>query len=185
MYQDIIIAGFGGQGIMLMGRVLAYAGMKEGRRVLWIPSYGPEMRGGAANCTVILSDEEIGSPIVTNPGTVVAMNQPSLDRFEPGLKCNGLLFINSSMVNRGAHRKDIEALSIPATEIAKVIGEPKIANMVMLGALVAKTSFIKMETLVKVVEETLQHKTQLIPLNIAALTRGAQAVQEVSGRLCA
>jgi 2-oxoglutarate ferredoxin oxidoreductase subunit gamma len=177
MYQDIIIAGFGGQGIMLMGRMLAYAGLKEGRRVVWIPSYGPEMRGGSANCTVILSDEEIGSPVVSHPGAVIAMNHSSLERFEPYLKNGGLLLINSSMVQRESNRKDIEVINIPVTKIADEIGDPKVANMVMLGALVAKTGWVKMETLGKVVEETLQSKAHLIHLNTSAIIKGAEAVQ--------
>jgi 2-oxoglutarate ferredoxin oxidoreductase subunit gamma len=174
MYQDIVIAGFGGQGIMLMGRMLAYAGMKEGRKVLWIPSYGPEMRGGSANCTVILSDEEIGSPVVTYPLALVAMNQPSLDRFEPNLQSGGVLMVNSSMVARSPKRTDIEVVNIPATEVADELGNPKVANIVMLGAVVEKTALVSIMTMLKVLEETFKAKPDLLEINISALKTGAE-----------
>lgn len=139
MKQEFIIAGFGGQGVLLLGQMLAYAGMLEGKQVSWMPSYGPEMRGGTANCTVVISDEEIGSPVVSQPSCVIALNLPSLDKFEPMVKPGGLLLINSSLVDREPRRDDIKAVALPATEIASELGNIRVTNMVALGALVQLT----------------------------------------------
>ena len=135
MQQEVIIAGFGGQGVLFAGLLLAYAAMDEGKDVTWIPSYGPEMRGGTANCTVVVSDEEIGSPFVKNPSAVLAMNLPSLDKYEKLVKPGGVLVVNASMVNREVERKDINVVSLPANEIADEAGSKRAVNMVMLGAL--------------------------------------------------
>src|SRR5512141_3505554 len=133
MQKEIIIAGFGGQGVLFGGQVVAYAAMDAGKEVTWIPSYGPEMRGGTANCTVVVADEEIGSPVVKNPDTVLAMNLPSLDKYEPMIKPGGVLVINASMVDRPAKRTDIRVVAIPCNEIAEELGSPRLANMVAAG----------------------------------------------------
>ena len=135
MNQEMIFAGFGGQGVMLMGQILSYAGMMEEQQVSWFPAYGPEMRGGTANCSVIIGDEAVGTPIVTEPQVVVAMNLPSLDKFEPHLAAGGILLINSSLIERSAKRSDVKALLVPCNDIAKELGNPKVANMEWLARL--------------------------------------------------
>jgi 2-oxoglutarate ferredoxin oxidoreductase subunit gamma len=134
MQTEILIAGFGGQGVLFAGQILAYAAMDAGREVTWIPSYGPEMRGGTANCTVIISDEEIGSPLVLNPTAVIALNLPSLEKYEPMVKSGGVLIVNASLVNRGPQRQDIENVFIPVNEIAERLGNRRLLNMVAVGA---------------------------------------------------
>ncbi|CDF57675.1 2-oxoacid:acceptor oxidoreductase family protein [Thermobrachium celere] len=170
--QEIIFAGFGGQGILSMGKFLAYAGLEENLNVSWFPSYGPEMRGGTSNCSVILSDEPIGSPLVVDATTVVVMNRPSLDKFESHVVKGGLLIIDSDLVNREPERTDIEIIKIPAQRIAEEVGSKKIANMVLLGALVEKTKIVKMESLLKALKE--HGKEQFYELNKKALERGAE-----------
>ncbi|HHU63067.1 MAG TPA: 2-oxoacid:ferredoxin oxidoreductase subunit gamma [Clostridiales bacterium] len=178
MNEQIIIAGFGGQGIMLMGQLLAYAGMLEGKYVSWLPSYGPEMRGGTANCNVIISDSPVGSPIVTEATTVIAMNRPSLDKFENSLKKDGLLLINSSLVDRQAERKDVRSYYIDANDIANQLGNLKVANMVMLGALVELTGIASIKTVLESLKKVLgPSKQHLIPLNEQALERGGLRVK--------
>ncbi|NLW17622.1 MAG: 2-oxoacid:ferredoxin oxidoreductase subunit gamma [Firmicutes bacterium] len=147
MTHEIILAGFGGQGVMLMGQMLAYAGMTEGKNVSWLPSYGPEMRGGTANCTVVVSDKPVGSPLITRPGILVAMNLPSLDKFEDNVKPGGLLVYNSSLISRPPKRDDIEVLAVPANEIANELGNDRIANMVVLGALLGKKPIVENESI--------------------------------------
>ncbi|WP_084572329.1 2-oxoacid:acceptor oxidoreductase family protein [Clostridium drakei] len=137
--QQIIFAGFGGQGILSMGKFLAYAGMDANLNVSWLPSYGPEMRGGTANCSVILTDEAIGSPIVTKADTIVVMNRPSLEKFEDIVEPNGVIIMDSDLVDIAPKRKDVKVISIPAQTIAEEIGSKKIANMILLGALVKET----------------------------------------------
>lgn len=143
MEYRIIIAGTGGQGILFMGKVLAQAGMLEGKQVTWFPSYGAEMRGGTANCTLIISEDMIYSPVLINPDILIAMNCPSLERFQPVLKKKGLLFFDSSLINNVAFRDNIVPFGIPATKIADAAGNTKAANMVMLGALIAKTCLMR------------------------------------------
>jgi 2-oxoglutarate ferredoxin oxidoreductase subunit gamma len=139
----IIIAGAGGQGTLFLGKVLAQAGMIEGKQVTWFPSYGAEMRGGTANCTVILSDEMIGSPVVFSPDILIAMNRASVERFQPQLKKKGLLLFDSSLISGIVFRENVVSVGIPATQIAGSLGNTKAANMVMLGALLAKTALLK------------------------------------------
>jgi 2-oxoglutarate ferredoxin oxidoreductase subunit gamma len=171
--QRVIIAGFGGQGVLMAGKLLAQAGMLEGRHVTWLPSYGPEMRGGTANCNVIVSDEPIGAPIVTEATCLIAMNLPSLDRFEPALVTGGLLLINRSLVPRGAGRADVRALEVPANEIAERHGSTRVANVVMLGAYLAATGAVRRESVVAAIEELLgRSKLHLRPINLAALDEG-------------
>jgi 2-oxoglutarate ferredoxin oxidoreductase subunit gamma len=174
MQTEVIFAGFGGQGVLFSGQILAFAGMDAGKEVTWMPSYGPEMRGGTANCTVIVSDEEIGSPTVRNPSAVVAMNLPSLDKYEPILLPNGVLVINASLVNREIQREDLNALSIPANEIAEKIGSKRLTNMVMLGALLEKLPFLPLAAIAAALEDHLPERHRhLLPANIEALHQGA------------
>lgn len=145
--QEIIFAGFGGQGILSMAKFLAYAGMDKDLNVSWLPSYGPEMRGGTCNCSVILTDENIGSPIVYEASAVVVMNRPSLDKFEKAIVPGGLLIMDSDLVNREPQRKDIDVIKIPAQTEAEKIGSKTIANMILLGALVEKTKIVPIDVL--------------------------------------
>ncbi len=178
MLEEIIIAGFGGQGIMLIGRLIAYAGMLEGKKVAWMPSYGPEMRGGTANCTVIVSSEEIASPVVPNPHSLIVMNKPSLDKFEHMVKKDGLIILNDSLINQAVKRDDVTVIKVPANEIADQLGNSKIANMVMLGVYIKKTEIVNMETIYKALEKGLSsHNRDLLTLNLQALEKGAEIVK--------
>jgi 2-oxoglutarate ferredoxin oxidoreductase subunit gamma len=175
MLTDIIIAGFGGQGVLFAGQLLAYAAMDEGRDVTWIPSYGPEMRGGTANCTVVISDEEIGSPLASHPTAVVAMNLPSLDKYEPLVKPGGVLIVNSSIVNREPVRSDIHWVMIPGNEIAESLGDRRMTNMVMLGGLLANLPVLSLDALARALKGHLPARHQrLLPMNLEALKRGAE-----------
>jgi len=129
MQRDVIMAGFGGQGILLIGKMLAYAGMHEGKQVSWLPSYGPEMRGGTCNCTVVVSDKPVGSPVIRSPRAVLAMNLPSLEKFEADIRPGGLLLINSSLIDRGSKRDDLTVIKVPANQLAADLGNPRGANM--------------------------------------------------------
>jgi 2-oxoglutarate ferredoxin oxidoreductase subunit gamma len=174
MQNDITIAGFGGQGVLFAGQLLAYAAMDEGKEVTWIPSYGPEMRGGTANCTVVISDEEIGSPIVRNPQALIAMNLPSLDKYEPFVKKGGLVVINSSIINRPVMRTDIKFVQVPGNDIAERIGNRRMTNMVLLGALLANLDVLSLEAIDKALKEHLPERHhKLLPLNYQALREGA------------
>ena len=179
MQTEIVISGFGGQGVLFAGQLLAYAAMDQGLEVTWIPSYGPEMRGGTANCTVIISDEEIGSPLVRNPKVAVAMNRPSLDKYDPLVKPGGLLIINSSILDKNSERKDIQVVRVPANEIAEKIGDRRMTNMVVLGALLANLPILPLEALEKALKEHLPERHhRLLPLNYQALREGAKYVGE-------
>lgn len=179
MLERIIISGFGGQGVMLMGRLLAYAGMIEGKKVAWMPSYGPEMRGGTANCTVLISSKEIGSPIVSHPKVLIAMNQPSLDKFEANVRENGLIILNSSLIKHEVKRKDVNIIRIPADEIADKLGNSRAINMVVLGAYVKKSRVVKLDTIFKALEKALTGpKQKLLDINKKALKQGAKLVKE-------
>jgi 2-oxoglutarate ferredoxin oxidoreductase subunit gamma len=178
MLHNIIISGFGGQGVMAMGKTLAEAGMKEGVNVSWLPSYGPEMRGGTANCNVALSSEPVISPVVLDASELIAMNKPSLVKFEKAIVPGGMLFVNSSIIEIKAERSDITAYYVPCNDIAAELGNPKVANMVMLGAFIEATKVLKVET----IREMLTHiftgpKANLVELNIEALRRGALVVR--------
>ncbi|HID15882.1 MAG TPA: 2-oxoacid:ferredoxin oxidoreductase subunit gamma [Candidatus Atribacteria bacterium] len=173
MHEEIVIAGFGGQGVMSMGRLLAYIGMIEGKNVSWFPSYGPEMRGGTANCTVIISSEPIGSPVTSSPTTAIVMNRPSLDKFEPLLKSGGYLFINSSLVDREPERKDIKIYKVPANEIAEEIGNSKVANMVVVGAYIGVTKTFPKEVAIEAMRSSLKKVgEEILDLNEKAIERG-------------
>ncbi len=177
MIRELILAGFGGQGIMTMGTMLASAGMKEGLHVTWLPSYGAEQRGGTANCTVVVSDAPIASPIVDNPGIVVAMNLPSLEKFGPRVAAGGFLFINSSLVEAAAGRGDVTECRVPANDLAMRLGNSKVANMVMLGSVIGKTGLVRIETVEALFRESTKGKArEMAELNAAALAAGRDAV---------
>ncbi len=176
MLRQVTIAGFGGQGVLLMGQLLVYAGMQEDKEVTWIPAYGPEMRGGTANCSVSIADTFINAPMFADPDILVAMNQPSLDKFEAAVKPGGSLFINSSLINRKSRRQDIKTYYIPANECADALGESRVANMVMLGAVLAAEPLVKTDSVLSVLEKTLASKKHLLPLNSQALDKGAEMV---------
>ncbi len=153
MQKSIIIAGSGGQGILFLGRVLTSASMLERKEVTWFPSYGAEMRGGTANCTVIISDEMIGSPVVMIPDILIVMNRASLDRFRPSLRKKGMLFYDSSLITEKLARKDVIAVPVPSTNIAGDMGNPKSANMVMLGAFIAKTGILRKTSIFNIFDD--------------------------------
>jgi 2-oxoglutarate ferredoxin oxidoreductase subunit gamma len=175
MQTEIMIAGFGGQGILFAGQLLAYAAMDSGYMVTWIPSYGPEMRGGTANCTVIIADEEIGSPTVRNPQATMAFNLPSFDKYEALTKSGGVLVVNASLVDRGFWREDLQAVLIPANEMAESLGDKRMTNMIMLGALLGILPVLPIEAIEKALTDHLpeRHK-RLLPMNFQALRQGAE-----------
>ena len=174
-HEDIIFAGFGGQGVLFAGQLLSYAGMAENLYVTWIPSYGPEMRGGTANCTVILSEEEIGAPIVRHPTIAVILNLPSMEKYEPLVKPGGLLIVNSSLIPLTTERQDIRSLNVAASDIATELGNPRMANMVILGALIGATHIVSLETVARQLDEHLsQRQRKWLEPNITALKKGAE-----------
>ena len=178
MENKVICAGFGGQGVMSMGQLLAYAGMIEDKHVSWLPSYGPEMRGGTANCGVTVSDEEIGSPIITNDGDIaIVMNLPSLIKFEKDVKPGGKIFINSSLIERKVERTDIEVYYIDANKIAADIGNIKAANLVMLGAVLKSTPIVDIESILEAFKKVFgPSKERFIPQNREALVKGGESI---------
>jgi len=171
MLIKTIFAGFGGQGVLSMGLSLAQAAMMEGRNVTYLPSYGAEVRGGTANCTVAVSDEEIASPVASSPEFIVAMNQPSLIRFQHQLESGGLFLINSSLIEARISRGDIDIMEIPANSLAEKLGSPRSANMVMLGAFVKRSNLVPISTLMEGLDTTMKNK-KLITINQEALTTG-------------
>ena len=176
LYANVIMAGFGGQGLMFIGKLLAYSAMRSGKQVTWIPSYGPEMRGGTANCTVVISDKEIGSPVITSPQSLIIMNNPSLRAFEPRLEAGGLLLLNSSLINRPVTRKDIKAIQIPVNDLAIEVGEKRTANMIMLGAYIQQTKILPKENIIEGLKEFFRNKLQFMDVNIKALEKGIKYV---------
>lgn len=175
MKEQVILAGFGGQGVMLAGMLLAYTGMVEDREVAWLPSYGPEMRGGTANCHVTLSDRPISSPVIVSATSAIIMNKPSLDRFEQYVAPKGIQLVNSSLIEKKSSRDDINTYYIPANEIAAEVGNNKTANMVMLGAFLKISGILKKESFFKALEDVLGKKNmKLIPLNMQAFEKGAE-----------
>jgi len=176
---ELIIAGFGGQGVLFAGKLLAHAAMLEGKEVTWFPSYGAEIRGGTANCTVIISSEMIGSPVVNNPDTLLIMNNASMERFAPRLKEGGFLIMNSSLIKNPPQRKDIGIIQINATDIAEELGSSQVANMVMIGALIGRTGIISLDTAIGALREIIpEHKREIILINETALRRG---LKEIAG----
>ncbi|WMM25668.1 2-oxoacid:acceptor oxidoreductase family protein [Tissierella sp. MB52-C2] len=180
MEERIVIAGFGGQGVMALGQLLTYSGMTEDKKVSWLPSYGPEMRGGTANCNVIISSDAVGSPVVIDSTSAIVMNRPSLEKFEDSVVPEGRLFINSSLIDRKTTRDDIEVYYIPANEIANEIGNPRVANMVMLGAFLEATKAVEVDTILNKAFTAVfgENRVNLLPINKEALERGAELVKE-------
>ena len=173
MTHEILLAGFGGQGILFSGKFLAYDGLLEDREVSWLPSYGPEMRGGTCNCSIILSDTKIGSPIVANPNVLVAMNLPSLDKFESTAVPGAKIFVDSSLIDRKVERDDVEVYYIPATKLASDENLPGLANMIMIGHVIAKAGVMPYENVEKTMQKVVPAKKQnLIELNIKAVELG-------------
>ena len=179
METSIIISGFGGQGALFAGQVLTYAAMETGKNTTWIPAYGPEMRGGPARCTVIISDDEIGSPLVLNPDAALVLNLPSLDRFEPLMKSGGVLIANSSLINREFERQDLRTLMVPAQEIAEELGNPRLLNMVMVGALLEVVPILPLDAVKQALTDHIaeRHKHTL-PMNFEAMEKGAQQARQ-------
>ena len=174
-----IFAGFGGQGVLLIGQLIAYAGMYEGRNVSWPPSYGPEMRGGTANCSVVVSDDPIASPVLSMADCVIAMNTPSLEKFEANVNPGGKLFINSSIIEKKATRTDIDVYYVPCNEIADQLGNPKVLNMAMLGAFLEATNVVKVDSVLDALLYKLgEKKAKLIPLNRQAIEMGAASIRK-------
>lgn len=174
MILESIFAGFGGQGVLLIGQILAYAGMYENKNTTWFPAYGAEVRGGTANCSVVISDDPVGSPVISEPNILVAMNRPSLERFEGMIKPGGTLFYNSSLIDVKPKRTDIKVVAIPANDIAAELGNLRVANMVVLGAILKCTGVVNIDTVTKVLEDKVftGKKKDLIPLNRTALEKG-------------
>jgi 2-oxoglutarate ferredoxin oxidoreductase subunit gamma len=175
MQSEVMFAGFGGQGILLIGKLLASAAMEEGFEVAWIPSYGPEMRGGTAYCTVVIGTQPIGSPIIKNPSHLVAMNRPSLEKFAPVIKPGGVVLINQSLIPVGSGREDLDDLKVPTQEIAVAAGNGKAANIVALAAFVERSKLVSMNTLKHCIEIEFGKKPKLIPLNLRAMEEGIKA----------
>ncbi len=174
MQSEIMFAGFGGQGILLMGEILALAALKSGKEVAWIPSYGPEMRGGTAYCTVVISDRPIGSPVIKHPQHLVAMNRPSLEKFASEVKPKGVVLINSSLIPIESGRDDVDQIKVKANEMAKELGNVRVANILALAAFVARSKIIDFEFLIEAVKQKLAKKAKLIPINLEAMEKGKE-----------
>jgi 2-oxoglutarate ferredoxin oxidoreductase subunit gamma len=177
MENKIIIAGFGGQGVQSMGQMLTYAGMLEGKGVSWMPSYGPEMRGGTTNCSVIINDGDVASPVVTQATSVLVLNRPSLDKFESYVIPGGDLYINSSLIDKKAERDDINVIYIDANRLAEELGNARVANIVMLGAFLKKSGAAQIDSVLEALPKVLgESKKGLVPINRQALELGATLV---------
>jgi 2-oxoglutarate ferredoxin oxidoreductase subunit gamma len=181
MYQDVMMAGFGGQGVLLAGKLLAYAAMMEGKQVTWYPSYGAEIRGGTANCTVIISTDEIGSPVVQNPSAMIIFNAASFKKFEKRIKQGGQLFLNTSLVHEQPTRSDLQRIEVAANDIADNLGDSRVSNMVMLGAFVRQTGVVQNDSVIGALKYVLPAISQpLILLNVNGLQGGAEAFRHSS-----
>jgi 2-oxoglutarate ferredoxin oxidoreductase subunit gamma len=173
MTHEIILAGFGGQGILFLGKIIAVAGMLEGKEVSWIPSYGPEMRGGTANCSVVVSDTMIGMPVVSQPNVLVVMNRPSLEKFEPKVVPGGFMLVNRTLIEIPPTRTDIEVASLELTGMAGTLGNPRLANIVALGGLIARVPVVSKAAAIEALQMELKgKKAALLPLNLQALEAG-------------
>ncbi len=178
MEERIVAAGFGGQGVMALGQLLTYGGMLEDKNVSWLPSYGPEMRGGTANCNVIISDKPVGSPVVVEATTALVLNKPSLDKFEGDIVAGGKIFINSSLIEAKTSRDDIEAYYVPANDIANQLGNARVANMVMLGAFLEVSGIVSVDSIIEAFPKVFgERRAHLLPINEEALKKGAEAVK--------
>lgn len=179
MLEELIIAGFGGQGVLSMGMTLAYGGMVEGKEVTWMPSYGPEMRGGTANCITIISNEKICSPIISLFDSAIILNQPSMDKFESKIKPGGFLLYESTNITHPSKRTDIEIIGIPAAKEAVKMKNSKVLNMIILGAYLERKPVIKNESVLEALKKVLpEHHHHLLPLNKEALERGAELIEK-------
>ncbi len=179
MQEEVIISGFGGQGSLFAGQLLAYAAMDEGLYVTWIPSYGPEMRGGKARCTVVVSDQEIGAPLVRRPSAAIVLNIPSMEAFEPTVKSEGVLIVNSSMVPHESERDDLQVVYVPASDLATEIGNIRMANVLCLGALVEATGVVSLDAVGAALDDHLPERHRhLLDMNKKALNRGAELARE-------
>lgn len=180
MRHDLFIAGFGGQGVLLAGNLLAYAAINEGKNVSFFPSYGVEKRGGAAMCTLVIADGEVGSPVVGNPSTAIVLNQLSLEKFGPRVKGGGVCIVNSSLIDSsGFSREDIRILHVPMNEIAQDLGDPRMVNMVAAGAYAAVTGAILLSSLADALKDALPERNhRFIPANIKAIEAGAERVRQ-------
>ncbi|MBE0451405.1 MAG: 2-oxoacid:acceptor oxidoreductase family protein [Clostridia bacterium] len=177
--EKIICAGFGGQGVMLMGQLISYAGMLEGKEVSWLPSYGPEMRGGTANCSVMVSERPIGSPVISDDATTaIIMNLPSLDKFEVDVATGGNIIINSSLIERKTKRDDLKAYYVPANDIAVELGNARVANMIMLGAYLELTKVVSVESVMTALKKIFgESKAHLMKINEDALAKGSESIK--------
>ncbi|MBF0449367.1 MAG: 2-oxoacid:acceptor oxidoreductase family protein [Candidatus Magnetomorum sp.] len=175
MQMDMMFTGFGGQGILMMGKIIALAALKEGKEVAWVPSYGPEMRGGTAYCTVVIGDEPIGSPIIQNPMNLVAMNQPSMEKFSQLVKPGGMILKNSSLVPVSSHRTDLTEYEIAANEIANDLGTVKVTNVVALGAFIECSGIFSLDLIRDILNQELSKKPALLDINLQAIERGKSA----------
>ncbi len=179
MEHNVVIAGFGGQGVMLIGELLARAGMEEGKEVTWLPSYGPEQRGGTANCAVVVADEPIASPLLTEPQAAIVFNRQSFDKFEPVVEQGGLLVVDSTLIDKKSSRADLDMVYIPATDIAMELGNSKFTNMVLLGAYLGKVNPISMASVHAALSVFLTgKKAALIEVNKRALQAGVDFVNK-------
>ncbi len=179
MTHEVICAGFGGQGVMLMGQLLAYAATMEGKEATWYPSYGPEMRGGTANCQVVISDQPINSPVLSLPQSVIVLNRPSFEKFASTVAPGGLLLVNLSLVDIKSKRTDLEIHEIPATEIAQQIGSTLVANIILLGAYLERMKSVRFESVEAVLQKTMSgRREKFIPLNMEALHAGREFIRK-------
>ncbi len=177
MHEEVIVSGFGGQGALFAGQLLAYTGMDEGWHVTWIPSYGPEMRGGTAHCIVILSDDAIGSPIIRQPSACIVMNPASMEKYEGLVKPGGLLVANSTLVRARSTRDDIDTLYVPANDLATELGNVKMANVVLLGAMLGRREILPIEGIKRTLDQHIpEHRKHIIEPNKRALDRGIEFV---------
>lgn len=175
MYQGIRISGFGGQGVISAGVLLAYTGILENKNVSFFPSYGAEMRGGTANCSVVIASDEVDTPIVSSPDTVIVLNEPSLAKFEPMVKPNGMLIVNSSLIKTEPSRKDIKIIKVPCNEIADRLGNAKVMNMVALGVFAKATGAVSLSAIARALPKVYKKlKPEVIELNVKALEEGAK-----------
>ena len=175
MTTQLLLAGFGGQGILFAGKFLAYKGLLEGRNLSWLPSYGPEMRGGTANCSVILSDEPVGSPIVSNPDILVAMNLPSRDKYEDAVVPGGMIFVDSTLIERKVKRTDVKVFYIPSTQLAQLMSAPTLANMIMTGKLIRESGMVEKENIEDALKKVVSAKrANLLEINLKAITCGME-----------
>ena len=184
MNESVIMSGYGGQGILLMGQLLCYAGMYEENNVTWMPSYGPEMRGGTANCTVMISSERVGSPVTRYPSSLVAMNKPSLDKFESSLQPGGFLVLNSSLIERDPLRNDLNIIRVPANRIAEAAGTLQVTNMAALGAYLKARGVVSLESVIIALRRMIpEHRKELLSVNEQALRKGGEvAASQINER---